>query len=88
VITRRFCLLFGVVIIGAGVAEPGLVLVVVGTAIVALALQGVGMVGDGRCRPSVAAPTWNWRSFPNRAQLLAGGAAGLSFLAVAVSTER
>ena len=82
-ITRLACLLFAAAIVGAGLAEESLLLVVLGATVVVMAFWGMGSGDpDGWCRAS-RAPTWAPPHLDQRAVTLGGCALGCGLVAVA-----
>ena len=86
-ITRLICLVFAVVILGAGMSERSVALVALGAAVVALGLAGLPGGQPEPVVPPSMAPTWSWKQFSPRARMIGGCTVGLSVLTVALSSE-
>jgi 4-amino-4-deoxy-L-arabinose transferase-like glycosyltransferase len=87
VITRLVCLIFALCITAVGLNEKSLLLMILGAAIVALALSGLKDAEEPRRPPPSVAPTWHPRRLSRRGRMIAGYTVALAVLTVALSSE-
>jgi 4-amino-4-deoxy-L-arabinose transferase-like glycosyltransferase len=85
-ITRLACTIFAVALVATGIAEPSLAVVALAAATFGLALTGVGGLQSWRTFRAKRGPCWTWQSFGTRSLALAGAAAGLGFVTVALGS--
>ena len=85
-IARWACLVVALAILGIGISEASLALVVVATALTALLLARIQTIEPGLHGKALCTLPRNGRGIVSRAMLLAVGAAGLSSVAVALGS--